>query len=244
MIYAAILDTRRAQGLLPLRCRLDEYFLRRIEETKNIGLRNERVAAYSLLTVLYEKLYGKPLPPIEIGEMGKPRLLGVNIGISLSHTEGFAAAVINDGGEVGADIEAQMEKERAERVGERFLKDISLAENENFSLPIVLISLTLTKDGELDGASLSALSAGTDKSFKSDELHDGAVISAPCKDGDEKNLVLHKWTAAESVLKLNGYGFNDYKSLHIAQKNAKTYTYEISSHGEIWSFSVSAYAKG
>ena len=120
MIYAAILDTSRAQGDIPLRPRLSSAVVRRVEEAKNKIIKNQRSAAYSLLSALYEAVSRSCPPEIVFSELGKPSFKTGGVYFNISHREGAVIAVINDSGEVGCDIEDIRNVTRVEKLRKRF----------------------------------------------------------------------------------------------------------------------------
>lgn len=99
MIYSAILyKPDKAQGLNSLRYCLPAALKDRIESTKNKDQKEERLLAYCLLFELYQRIYRQPLPEVAFTDLGKPYLVGSDLGISVSHTDSVAVVAINDGG--------------------------------------------------------------------------------------------------------------------------------------------------
>lgn len=53
-----------------------------------------------------------------------------NIQISISHSDGVSAVCISDEGEVGVDIQVEIDEERAERINKRFFSDLPIRQSE------------------------------------------------------------------------------------------------------------------
>lgn len=66
---------------------------------------------------------------LEKDEFGKPHLTDPNIGVSMSHANGFGAAAINHNGPVGVDIE--IERTQIQRISRKFLNEKEAWTNED-----------------------------------------------------------------------------------------------------------------
>ena len=158
--------------------------------------KKERVGAYALLSFAIDKYFGKRLSDLVLkkSEGGKPYLLTregapVKIYFNISHSNGFAALIVGDEGEVGIDIEGEVEARRAERLAERYAEFLPESEGIEHSLSFEPEALIMS-DGGL-----------------------------PCPDCEpivyEVKSPLSfeaRWTLLEACLKCDGGGFGSVKS--------------------------------
>ncbi len=151
--------------------------------------RAERLAAYALLSALYEKIYGASLPAISRAEGGKPYFKGDNMpGFNISHTDGACLAAIDtEGIGIGADIQIKIADAVAERVGKRF----PFVECTECGRPIAELLIFEGREdrGEITVTPLSLGECGLQASTVSG-------FSA-------------KWALTEAVLKADGGGFGN-----------------------------------
>lgn len=95
----------------------DEHIL---NEQKVESRKMEWLAARLALKTLIED---RGLSPFSIvkDEFGKPHLAGNNVGISISHTKHYGAAIINTSGQAGIDIEYP--RNQIQRIAHKFLHE-------------------------------------------------------------------------------------------------------------------------
>lgn len=131
MIYTVICDKkwdcrsqRQSAAYLPESVR--DY----IESGKNQVVKNERRAAYSLLSIALEDFFAIRCWDIERTDGGKPMLRipdsDRQLYISISHSDGVAAASICDCEEIGLDIQAQISPTVEKRLDKRFFSDVKI----------------------------------------------------------------------------------------------------------------------
>ena len=177
---------RQPLSLLPVEVK--EY----IEKTKNESVRAERELAYTTLLCSLKAFFDIEQPVIDRTAEGKPFIKDSQIHINLSHSDGAVAVCLSDEGEVGVDLQSEIDPERAERLENRFFPDFKpMSENINVNYYFLCI-----EDGE----------AVFEELFPS--LPDGCFTA--------------KWTAAESLMKLYGKGFADSSALPLLSEKSKT----------------------
>lgn len=166
-----------------------------IEHGKNETHKAERRLAYTTLLCALKVFYSIDFPRIERNEYGKPYLADSNIRISLSHSNGAVAVCISDEGEVGVDLQTQIEPERAERLKERFFTSLQV-KNESISTEYYYCDLS-----------------GEDAEIYSITLPD----FQPCEADFSA-----RWVSAESIMKLIGHGFADAEGVSKLAKECRT----------------------
>lgn len=164
-----------------------------IENTKNESVKKERKLAYSTLFCSLKAFFSLDAPELLRTENGKPYLKDSNISISLSHSDGAVAVCISDEGEVGVDLQSEIDSERQKRLEGRFFTDFD-AQSEKLSAEYYLCTFC---DNEVIFESINPDVSDTD-SFSA------------------------KWSAAESLMKLSGGGFGDITSLLRLAEESKT----------------------
>ena len=263
MIYAAILDTSRAQGDIPLRPRLSSAVVCRVEEAKNKAIKRQRSAAYSLLSALYEAVYRDTLPEVIFSELGKPRFCYGGISFSISHRDSAVIAVINDSGEVGCDIEELRNVGRVVKLRERFLCGLDEEFSPSPKTPVTLVPFYLDESGQVLPYCMEAVCDGVSDDTFCRPIHtcvvrgcEETVTLTPDRVGEntpqqvmkistdfsgEGVKALRPWCVAESLLKLSGGGFSDYNSLQSIQKDAEILTFKLDSEGGTHVIAVSVF---
>ncbi len=117
-------DLRQPPVLLPNE--IKEY----IFSSKNEAVRAERLCAYSLLTLGLEAFFGVKDFKIARNKDGKPTLTDyaskTPIYISLSHSDGVACAALSDEGEIGIDLQAQIDEATEKRLSKRFFTNTKI----------------------------------------------------------------------------------------------------------------------
>ncbi len=146
-------------------------------------VRLEHDDAYSLLSCLYEKIYGKQMPNIARAERGKPYFLGEGTpSFNISHTDGAALAVIDTSdAEIGADIQIEVSDEKAQKICKRF----PFINNAAPSVPITDYKLLVFHNGGLSEPSAQC---------------------TPTLDTQLSDFSA-KWALTEAILKAEGGGF-------------------------------------
>ncbi len=190
---------RQPLDLLPEEVR--EY----IDGTKNENTRAERKLAYTSLFSGLKLLFDIDDCNIEKDVDGKPFLVtkdknayqkdGNRIYIGISHSDSVSAVCISDEGDVGIDIQTEIDTARAERLSKRFFGDIE-AVNSSVDAEIYYCSITPT-EAVLEKINLADCD---DDSFTS------------------------KWAMAESLMKLYGRGFGDLSRVQNYIGSTKTKT--------------------
>ena len=179
--------TRQPLKLLPIEVK--EY----IENTQNASLKAERTLAYTILVVALKKFFGIENPKIERTKDGKPYIVDSNIHFNISHSDGVVVICLSNDGEVGVDIQSEIDPERAKRLEGRFFANLDV-KSQNLSVEYYLCHIC---DGEATFESICPALADTE-SFTS------------------------KWTVAESLMKLYGRGFGDADKIAELNDKAKS----------------------
>lgn len=164
-----------------------------VENTKNELVKKERKLAYSTLFCSLKALFGLDNPELMRTESGKPYIKDSNISISLSHSDGAVAVCISDEGEVGVDLQSEIDSERQKRLEGRFFTDFN-AQSEKLSAEYYFCKFC---DNE-------------------------AIFESINPDVSDTDSFSVKWSAAESLMKLSGGGFGDITSLLRLAKESKT----------------------
>ena len=103
-----------------------------IENTKNESVRAERELAYTTLLCSLKAFFDIEHPVIDRAADGKPYLVGSSIHFNISHSDGVIAVCLSDEGEVGVDIQSEIDPQRAKRLEDRFFADLDV-KSENLS---------------------------------------------------------------------------------------------------------------
>lgn len=179
---------------------LPKEIIEYVDNTKNAKTRSERLLAYTSLFAGLKLFFNLDDFGIERGELGKPYLtLGEKekrkIHISISHSDGVSAVTLSDEGEVGVDLQSEINKAKAERLRGRFMSEVSVVTEK---LPINYYFCYVDKERAI-----------LEKQFLSQV------------EGEEQNFTL-KWSYSESVMKLYGGGFSDIKKLEMRDEKIRS----------------------
>ena len=168
-----------------------------------IDREGESATWQSLLSSLYRLELGKDLPPIEKTPLGKPYLKNDPAHkISAAHSGGAVAVCLSDEGEVGIDVEGEIEEARCDRIRARF----PYVQHRN--LPT------------LRGARIfSAEKIGDSLSLK-EETHEICTDSA----------FTRAWTLTEALLKAEGGGFRSSDRLEHLEKHTEEASFKIETY--------------
>ena len=169
---------RQPLSLLP--AEISKY----IEKTKNLSVKAERSLAYTTLFCALRVFYSIDGAHIERNEYGKPYLADSDIHISLSHSDGSVAVCLSDEGEVGIDIQAEIDESRAERLKNRFFTDLAV-KNDNPNVEYYFCKIS----------------------------DDEAIIESIDRPKTADGSFTAKWAYAETLMKLHGRGFGDISRL-------------------------------
>ena len=173
-----------------------------IENSKNDEVRLERYTAYSTLFFALFELYGKKDLTLCRTDSGKPYLIengnASKIQISISHSDGLVAVALSDEGDIGVDIQSEIDKSRAERLEKRFFTDINIKE-EIFSHKLFMLSFT-------------------EENVKLEEFKNAKAKF----DG-----FTAKWAYCESIMKCDGGGFGSLDKIPNLKEKTKTIIYKI-----------------
>lgn len=191
--------------------------LKYIENTKNHQRRNERACAYTSLFFGLDRFFGIENAKISRTVDGKPYIIDYdsnqkeNISIGISHSNGATAVAISDEGEIGIDIQSEIDEVSAERLNQRFLHDFK-TENVSFNVKFFVLS---------HESSLS--------------INEISLIPYSSPD------FLFSWTAAESLIKLSGEGFLKISSIDKLSEIADTSVKQIYVNNKKYALSLSKY---
>ena len=171
-----------------------------IEMAKDPLVKSERLMAYTSLLCSLKVFFNIDDPVIEKNADGKPflKLNSSNVFFNISHSDGICVVALSDECDVGVDIQNEIDRSKALRLEERYLKDV---EFNKVSIPINAFHLNVFEDCfsfcKID------LDQSLDKSFT------------------------ERWTSLESVLKLNGAGFGNLSIAGRLAEKVKTDTRKI-----------------
>ena len=183
---------RQPQSLLP-----DEV-KKYIENTANEKTKDERNLAYISLFSALKVFYSLDRCTLERSKNGKPYIstsLPSPIFFSLSHSDGMTAVALTDENNIGVDIQGAVDEEKAKRLENRFLSQVT-AENSNFEINYYYLTFN-------------------------DDLVTLETIE-PKKDNNSD--FLSKWVFAEANIKCLGLTFSDISKINEISKFTKTQT--------------------
>lgn len=209
MIYTVIGKVGEKVGA-ELPSSINEY----IDNTKNISLKEARRTAYSILLIAMDRLFPDIKVKLSRTDKGKPYIeRDVNpIYIRLTHSNGLCAVAVCDDREVGIDIEASVDKDRAKRLERRFLDGVSIPKR---SLQAEILYFS---DGEL-----------------SKECPNGIKLPCTCSEG-----FTDKWVCSEAAMKCEGGGFSSFTNLERLFSTYDFLLLNIETGGEIYSLSIAS----
>lgn len=184
---------RQPLSLLP--AEVSEY----IEKTKNDSARAERSLAYTTLLCALRAFFDIDGARVERSEHGKPYLVGENVHISISHSDGAIAVCLSDEGEVGVDIQVEIDESRAERLKNRFFSDLDVR-NDNLGIKYYFCKISENE----------------------------AIIESIDRPKIADDSFTAKWAYAEALMKLHGRGFSDVTDLPALAENARVEIVKIS----------------
>jgi hypothetical protein len=176
------------QPLSLLQGELSEY----VESAKNETVRAERCLAYTTLLCALKSFYNLENVRIVRNEYGKPYIADCGLYFNISHSDGSIAVCISDEGEVGVDIQSEIDPDRAKRLGDRFFTDLSV-KSEDIDIKYYFLDITSDK------AKFSEITLST---------------ATEC--------FTAKWAYAESLMKLYGRGFGDVGNISELSNNARS----------------------
>lgn len=163
------------QPLSLLQKEISEY----IDCAKNDSVRAERHLAYTTLICSLKAFFDIDNIKLERTADGKPYLSDSNIHISLSHSDGAVAVAISDEGEIGVDIQSQIDAAREGRLKNRFFTDLTVENND------IGVSYYFCEINDFSA-----------------ELYEASLPYA-------EDCFTAKWSYAESLMKMSGGGFSD-----------------------------------
>lgn len=176
------------QPLSLLQKEISEY----IDCAKNDSVRAERHLAYTTLICSLKAFFDIDNIKLERTAGGKPYLSDSNIHISLSHSDGAVAVAISDEGEVGVDIQSQIDAAREGRLKNRFFTDLTVENND------IGVSYYFCEINDFSA-----------------ELYETSLPYA-------EDCFTAKWSYAESLMKLYGRGFADVGNICELSNNARS----------------------
>ena len=176
-----------------------------IEKTKNEPVRTERLSAYTSLLCGLRCFFNIEKFSVKRTSKGKPYIVTnkssddtANCGdkkiyISISHSDGVCAVAFSDEGEIGIDLQSEIDKERADRLSKRFFEDLEY-KNEKINFEMYFCKVND------DEATIEKIPSDFLEELNQNDFSTDKIFSV-------------KWTFAESKLKLFGGGFSDIKKL-------------------------------
>lgn len=187
-----------------------------INNTKNEKVKAERRLAYTTLLCSLSVFFDIKDVKIQKDSLGKPFLIGLkeNISFNISHSEGTVAVTLSDEGDVGVDLQAEVDKKLAEKLDRRFLHGLNL---HNHPIPISFFYCTIENN----------LACFTE------------ILPPDSNSAD----FTERWSALESLLKLNGGGFGNLSEAKEISKTTKTSIKKLYINGKKFALSISVKTK-
>jgi phosphopantetheinyl transferase len=118
---------------------------------------------------------------LEKSDMGKPYFKGTNLRLSIAHNEDFVAVAYAKFGEIGIDIEREIDEEKVQNLSKRFPQ---------------ITSLKIEQSADNSNEKIQAFEMKNDGTF------------SPINITTADNSFTAKWTAAEALMKCDGRGFS------------------------------------
>ena len=226
MIYTAIADYRRLlpeiieekEGISSPYSLFPEKLRSYISSPKSPEVRQSRLGGYLLLFHTVRFLFGRTDFKIEFTEAGKPYFDSSelkDLSFNISHSGGLCAVCICDEGKaVGVDIQEEIEKEKAERIKERFYEgEIPMEESPD---PVYLFG---------------GFSSFGDCFF-------AEIPSEGIELCDPSESFLDRWSLCEAVMKCDGGGFASYGNIEKLLSKTKRQTIRLTYKGKKYSLST------
>ena len=188
-------------------------------ESKNISHQRDRICAYTTLLCSLKLFFGIGDAVIERSPDGKPYLVGhSNIHFNISHHDGVIAVCLSDEGEVGIDIQSEIDELRAERLEERFLSSFDLSDIQAGNRDEIKYYFCVFFDEK-------ALFSPLDPPY-----------------ADLRNTTA-TWATFESLIKLDGRGFGAASMVQSILDSAKVNVKTLPINNESFYFATSVYKK-
>ena len=242
-------DTKKAKQLLSceayekkLLAKLPATWRPRIEQTRNVDLRHDRLLVYTLLAeavcvekwrIFWQTTYTVSddeehkfdnFPPLIFDEKKRPSLEGCKFDISVSHTDGMVAVAIaySADSRIGVDIEKVSCEAivTAEKFDKRYTKNVNIPYGDFF----YHYELLDREDIFLFGFDEN----GITELCNYDLLEDSVT---ECEG-------LKKWTGVEAVLKSDGGGFGSLPNIGKLVTSHAIHTGVIKYHGTSFAITV------
>ena len=131
-------------------------------------------------------------------DIGKPYFTGTNLRVNVAHNEKFVVIAYAKYGEIGVDIESEIDEEKAEKLSKRFPN-------------IGLLKAEQKGDGSIGKILAFEMSA-------EDVFTPISLASADCS-------FTAKWTAAEAIMKCDGGGFSALPELQKLGDDMNTFSF-------------------
>lgn len=194
-----------------------------IENTRNQKQKNERICAYSSLFFALSEIFDEKECDIKFSVDGKPYLIGTKkkIYVNLSHTDTLCAVCLSDEGDVGIDLQDEINTVCADRLSKRFFSDIifqSEHKNKNMTPLNYHMFVIESENGKL------RLNANIENS-----------IHLIKNTGD----FTEKWSLGESILKCHGTGFKNASIIGEMQKKCDCTTLRFNTKNKEFALSIS-----
>ena len=201
------------QPLTDLPQNIKEY----AESAKNESVKEERNLAYTTLLCSLKAFFEINDPVIERDVDGKPYLKQEGekrVYFNISHSDGAVVVALSDEGEIGVDIQSQVDEKKAEKLEKRYLSDLIYV-NDRFVDNILFC-----------------------------EMVDECIYFIKSESGSlTTDSFSEKWSVLESLLKLFGKGFGGLSLLSDISKTAKTQVQSINLNNKNYSLAVSVLRK-
>ena len=219
MIYTVITNIEKmdCRALRQSEVFISKNIIGYIENTSNQAQKKARFCAYASLFFALRDIYAEKNADICFSEDGKPYLINCDkkIYISISHCNTLSAVCLSDNGEIGIDIQDEIDAVRAMRLQNRFFTNLNFknnlkSENKIFVFQFCEDKFTLTEGNE-----------------------------SHLNFNDNVGDFTEKWSLAESLLKCQGTGFGGAADVIEIQKSCYSSTVRLMAENKAFALSIS-----
>ena len=224
MIYTVIADYKRLSYEAAIKTgmysSLPEALRLYVEKPGSDEVRLSRLGGYLLLYHTVRFLFGKADFDVAFSENGKPHFISgkatEGLSFNISHSGGLCAVTVSDDGrEIGVDLQERIDRQRAERLKERFMNHSlsGIASTE----PISYLFGAFSQDGNCMFADIPYRS----------------LVK-----GDIKEELTDLWSLTEAILKCHGGGFCQAREIMNDISSYASETVRFNYKGKLYSLST------
>ena len=198
----------------------------RCERANAQSLKRDRILAY---TALMYAIYEFGLDPDKINithsELGKPKIEGSLINVSVSHSGGVGIAAISGDLDVGIDVELLSERTDStlKRVSDRFIPDF---DPKPYPLSECIFDGEAKGSGELEVKFFELIPKRNEGQAFLEKVEAACLAVTDSKRAE-------KWTCAEALAKLDGRGMSAFPEIEALSRSAKLFSAVTKPNGSI-----------